>query len=491
MSLEQLQHRNALPQGFKLHEYEIHSVLGKSGGFGITYLATDTNLCQSVAIKEYLPSDLAIREGRDTVLAKSTGDEEAFQWGLSRFIEEARVLAKFNHTHIVRVIRYFEANGTAYMVMEYQEGQSLAEYLEKQEDKILNEEDLLCIALPLLDGLKKIHDEGFLHRDIKPNNIYIRHDKSPVLLDFGSARYAIGQKSRSITSIVTPGYAPLEQYDNQTTDQGPWTDIYALGGVMYCCIAGEPPPAATRRVIKDPINPAVKIGKGKYNRQLLKMIDWALKVDGEDRPRDIDIWKRTLAPLTPLKQNSSHSIPSHLDHHAVHAQESEIEGRWNVFTLFGIMAIILLASAGGVLVHQNEQLSQERTARLAAEKQVLELKAVQETHERARRKAERVIEQLRRFEINTPNAEQDTQRLKPKYYDIINVKIHDTLNMREFPGHKREKTGEISYDARCIQYLNKLYILNSRVWVMVEYQGKQGWVNSYFLDENTTCTTDS
>lgn len=190
--MEEQQHRNALPRGFKLFEYQIESVLGKPGGFGITYLATDSHLRQSVAIKEYLPTDFAIREGVSTVYVRSSSYEESFDWGLKCFIEEARVLAKFNHPNIVRVSRFFEAHGTAYMVMEYQKGQSLTDYLKQQ--RVLTEDELLAIVLPLLEGLKEIHLAGFLHRDIKPNNIYIREDKTPVLLDFGSARYAVGQK---------------------------------------------------------------------------------------------------------------------------------------------------------------------------------------------------------------------------------------------------------------------------------------------------------
>ncbi|OQW93073.1 MAG: hypothetical protein BWK79_13070, partial [Beggiatoa sp. IS2] len=243
--MEEQEHRNILPEGFLLQEYQIKSVLGKPGGFGITYLAKDTNLDQFVAVKEYLPTEFAIREGRSTVCIRSVSDKEAFEWGLKRFTEEAQVLARFKHPNIIWVLRFFRENGTAYMVMEYQEGENLAEYLKRL--KILPEGDLLAIILPLLDGLEAIHQAGLLHRDIKPNNIYIRKDKTPVLLDFGSARDAIGQTSKTITSIVSPGYAPLEQYDNDIGEHGPWTDIYALGAVMYCAIAGEAPPASTRR----------------------------------------------------------------------------------------------------------------------------------------------------------------------------------------------------------------------------------------------------
>jgi serine/threonine protein kinase len=290
-------HRNALPQGFRLQEYVIDSLLGH-GGFGITYLAKDTHLNQWVAIKEYLPNELAVREGVSTVYAKSTSDENAFQWGLQRFITEAQTLARFKHRNIVRVLRFFEAHGTAYMVMEYEDGDNLADYLN---DRSLTKEELLAIVLPLLDGLTQIHAEGFLHRDIKPNNIFIRHDGSPVLLDFGAARYAVGQKTTSLTSIVSPGYAPFEQYD-PNTPQGPWSDIYALGGVMYFAITGERPKEVVGRLKCDDMRRASDLCAGRYPVELLKAVDWALAVDEQARPQSVAEWREALLspPLAPV-----------------------------------------------------------------------------------------------------------------------------------------------------------------------------------------------
>jgi serine/threonine protein kinase len=282
-------HRNALPENFRLEEYLVDSVLGH-GGFGITYLAKDTNLEQWVAIKEYLPNDLAVREGQSTVYAKSTSDETAFGWGLERFIMEARTLAHFHHPNIVRVIRYFSANRTAYMVMEYIEGDSLSMRIKRQP---LNEEELLDLILPLLEGLEKVHAAGFLHRDIKPANIILRDDGSPVLLDFGAARLAIGQRTTDLTSIVTPGYAPFEQYDSKSP-QGPWTDIYSLGAVMYCAITGKAPPDVIGRYKRDNMPRAEEVGAGKYRLQILRAIDWALALDDEARPRTIPEWREAL-----------------------------------------------------------------------------------------------------------------------------------------------------------------------------------------------------
>ena len=239
---------HALPQGHRLQEYELVRVLG-FGGFGMTYLGFDHNLDKAVAIKEYLPSDIATRTADRSVAPQASEFRGDFQWGLERFLDEARTLARFDHRHIVKVYRFFEAHGTAYIVMEYAEGETLSAYLERK--GTLSEAELKGILYPLLDGLEAVHGADFLHRDIKPGNIVLRDvDGSPVLLDFGAARQAIGAKSRSVTSIVTPGYAPIEQYSSRG-HQGAWTDIYALGGVCYRALTGQVPDDATDRMRND------------------------------------------------------------------------------------------------------------------------------------------------------------------------------------------------------------------------------------------------
>ena len=282
-------HRQALPKGYRLHEYQLDRVLG-SGGFGLTYLGWDTSLDKPVAIKEYLPNDLAVRETDHSVMPKSHGDEDNFQWGLERFLDEARTLAKFKHPNIIAVYRYFEVHNTAYIVMEFAEGETLDEVLKRG---VLEEPRLLSVLMPLLDGLEEVHRGDFLHRDIKPGNIVIRPDGSPVLLDFGSARQAIGSRSRSITSVVTPGYAPIEQYSSRG-NQGPWTDIYALGAVVYKAVCGETPPDVTERVRHDPMRPASEVCRGKYSEPLLNSIDWALSVEEETRPQDVTSWRQLM-----------------------------------------------------------------------------------------------------------------------------------------------------------------------------------------------------
>ncbi len=291
------EHLNALPSGYQLHEYTVDKVLGV-GGFGITYLGKDTTLNLKVAIKEYLPNELAVRGADFQVLPKSSDCEETYFWGLDRFLQEARLLARFNHPNIVRVLRFFEANGTAYMMMQYEEGESLEEKLKKP-GAPPDEAYLQGILFPLLDGLKAMHDEGFLHRDIKPGNIYIRRgDGSPVLLDFGAARAQMRGKDQNMTAIVTPGYAPFEQYFTDGC-QGPWSDIYAFGAVVYKAITGKAPPEAASRVKKDTMAPAIEAGKGRYSDKFLRAVDWALQSDEKKRPQTIEDWQRALTSLNP------------------------------------------------------------------------------------------------------------------------------------------------------------------------------------------------
>ncbi len=289
-------HRDALTGGHRLHWYVIDKVLGQ-GGFGITYLARDENLHQPVAIKEYLPRDLAGRQHDDSVQPLSGEQGAQFLWGLERFISEARTLARFRHPNIVRVLTVFEENNTAYMVMEYEQGQGLHEIL--RERKTLQQKELEGILMPLLDGLEKVHVAGFIHRDIKPANIFIRGNGSPVLLDFGSARQALGEQTRTLTSLVSPGYAPFEQYTTKGEEkQGPWTDIYGLGATLYRAVTGRSPCDAVDRseallhTEHDDYVPCLEIGKGKYSDAWLRTIDHALAFRPQDRPQSIAEWRR-------------------------------------------------------------------------------------------------------------------------------------------------------------------------------------------------------
>ena len=282
---------HALPQGYRLQEYELVRVLG-FGGFGMTYLGFDHNLDKAVAIKEYLPSDIAIRTADRSVAPQASNFRGDFQWGLERFLDEARTLARFDHRHIIKVYRFFEAHGTGYIVMEYAEGETLSAHLERKGP--LQEAELKAILYPLLDGLEVVHGADFLHRDIKPGNIVLRDaDDSPVLLDFGAARQAVGAKSRSVTSIVTPGYAPIEQYSSRG-HQGPWTDLYALGGVCYRALTGDVPEDATDRMRDDPLVPVAQRCAGRASAAFLSAVDWALSVDEGARPQNVGAWREAM-----------------------------------------------------------------------------------------------------------------------------------------------------------------------------------------------------
>lgn len=280
------------PDTLLLNQYLIERVLGQ-GGFGVTYLARDVRLDMAVALKEYFASEIAVRDGNQ-IRPKSEVHRQQYTWGLTRFLEEARNLARFRHPNIVQVHNFFEDRGTAYMVMAYEEGDSLADILRKR--KTLPEQELCSITLPLLAGLDRLHSAGFIHRDIKPGNIYIRKDGSPVLLDFGAARQAIGEKTKSLTTMLTPGYAPFEQYYSSSKKQGPWTDIYSMAAVLYRSVTGKVPIHATDRSSAmlrneaDPLKLASELCKGNYSPGFLYAVDSALCVLEEERPHNVDTW---------------------------------------------------------------------------------------------------------------------------------------------------------------------------------------------------------
>jgi hypothetical protein len=254
-------------------------------------MAREVAIDRAVAIKEYLPSGIATREPKDSsVRPISSADAEEFEWGLDRFQKEAAVLVTFRHPNIVPVFRFFEANSTAYMVMEYQDGRSLAQILHS--GKKYSEQEIYDIIDPLIEGLERVHANNFLHRDIKPGNIYVREDGSPVLIDFGAARQAMGQRSQNLTRIFTPGYAPHEQYET-SGNQGPWTDIYAIGAVMYVMVADQPLVDALNRLSAqarkqpDPMTPAAEAARPGFSASLLATIDRSLAVMEDDRPQSI------------------------------------------------------------------------------------------------------------------------------------------------------------------------------------------------------------
>jgi len=293
----------ALPEGTELvGDYRIKRVLG-AGGFGITYLAEEIALGRLVTIKEYFPADFAARVGTINAAPRSQGCAEDFKWGLDRFISEAKTLARFVHPNIVGVYRYFLANDTGYMVIAFEEGASFKSWLARLK-RAPRQAELDRILTPLLEALEFVHRANFLHRDIAPDNIIIRTDGSPVLIDFGSARGEMISHSRTVSALVKPGYSPYEQYATTASKQGPWTDIYALGATLYHAITGKRPPDSPSRMVADEYIAAREAALSSYRASFLAAIDQALLLEVTERPQSIAAWRGTLLSPDPKRASA-------------------------------------------------------------------------------------------------------------------------------------------------------------------------------------------
>ena len=293
---------SALSGGTELAgDYRIERVLG-AGGFGVTYLAEEPALSRHVSIKEYFPADFATRSGTVGAVPRSENCASDYQWGLERFIEEAQTLAKFNHANIVKVHRTFKANNTAYMVLHFEEGQSLKAWL-KGLKRAPRQKELDAILAPLLDALETIHKANFLHRDIAPDNIIIRTGGDPVLIDFGAARgdIAAHSKTKTVSALVKPGYSPYEQYAETSRQQGPWTDIYALAATLYHAVTGKRPLDSPSRMLKDDMVPAREAAVGAYRATFLEAIQRGLALNIEARPQSVAQWRGALLAPEPEK----------------------------------------------------------------------------------------------------------------------------------------------------------------------------------------------
>jgi serine/threonine protein kinase len=289
-------HRQALAKGAVVGEdYEIERVLG-AGGFGITYLARDKSLGIQVAIKEYFPASLAFRDAGATVAASSDSDRDSYDWGLERFLAEARTLARLRHPNIVRVSRYFRENGTAYMVLGFVVGKDFEAWLGAR-GRRPTQKELDAIVGPLIDALEVVHKADVVHRDIKPANIYIqKSDGAPILLDFGAARQALGEQTRATASFVSPGYSPPESHLNDPAEQGPWTDIYGLAATLYRAVVGKAPAQTLSRLNRDTYRPlADEIDNpGDYRPGFLAAIDKGMALRRGDRPQSVGAWRAML-----------------------------------------------------------------------------------------------------------------------------------------------------------------------------------------------------
>ncbi|MGE0700038.1 MAG: serine/threonine-protein kinase, partial [Hyphomicrobiaceae bacterium] len=301
--------RSVLATGTLLDgSYRIERLLGV-GGFGITYMAHDERLNRPVALKEYFPSMLALRDAQGTVRAQDgERNKELFQWGLERFIEEARLLAQLEHPNIVRVNRVCEAYGTAYMVQEYIDGESLGHWLEALR-RPPTQSELDALVEPLLDALEVVHSHSMFHRDIAPDNILVRASGVPTLVDFGSARALVGKETQTLAAIVKPGYSPKEQYSTDLRVQGAWSDIYAFAATLYRAVSGSVPADALSRDVSDTMPRAAIIARGRYRQAFLNAIDMAMLPRPGDRPQSIKVWRAMMLDM-PAPQTKEPSPPS-------------------------------------------------------------------------------------------------------------------------------------------------------------------------------------
>ena len=292
----------ALPPGFQLDQYRIERQLSL-GGFSIVYLARDSH-GMAVAIKEYLPNSLALRKEGETEPQVSEEHRPAFRYGMKCFFEEGRSLAKLMHPNVVRVLNFFRANGTVYMVMQFERGRTLHDYIRKHRGEV-KEMLIRAVFARMLNGLREVHAHKLMHLDIKPSNIYLRNDGTPVLLDFGAARQTLMSDQPVLKPMYTPGYAAPEQYE-KGAQLGPWTDIYSVGASLHACIVGSPPPRADERTQQDTLQPVVKTQAGRYSRQLLELTDWCLHLDPQQRPPSVYALQKAL-----IHQDNAPERPEH------------------------------------------------------------------------------------------------------------------------------------------------------------------------------------
>ena len=408
----------ALQPGQMIGRYEIVSVLGQ-GGFGITYRARDVQLGREVAIKEYLPSALAIRQDGVTVLPRTTKMADDFGWGRDRFVTEGRTLASLHRaTAIVHVFDYLEANGTAYIVMELLSGETLEERIAKNGK--LSAEEVDRILWPLLDGLEQVHGAGFLHRDIKPANILLDATGNPTLIDFGASRAAMAGRSTALTAIFTPGYAAAEQMTS--AKQGPWTDIYGLSATLYHAIAGKTPPGAFDRMLSDTYEPLSQIKPAGFSPGVLAGIDAGLAVVASDRPQSIAGWRPILgmteAPAADATVAIGKAVPEvrHVSTLPPPAASGAASGRTGLWMALAVVVLALLGGGGYYAMRgpdpetiKARQAAEEAEARqLKAEEEAAKLRI--ENEQRLKAEAER----LKTEEVAAARQRQETAEAAAK-----------------------------------------------------------------------------
>jgi serine/threonine protein kinase len=437
--------RGTLPAGTRLRNYELMSVLGH-GGFGITYYARDTTLGREVAVKEYLPTSLALRENGTTVVPRSTQLAEDFIWGRERFLEEARILATLEGVpSIVRVYDYLEANGTAYMVMGLARGETLDQRLKR--DKQLAPAVIERMLERLLGGLEEVHKAGFLHRDVKPANIILDAKDNPTLIDFGASRAAMADRTAAMTAIFTPRYAAAEQLTSDK--QGPWTDIYSVSATLYHSITGRAPPSSLERALNDTYEPLAGLSLAGFSAGTLQGIDAGLALRAKDRPQSIAVWRDVLSateasdsdatvvrrvkpgavpkpspptPKTPDPAPKTTAPPAPPSTRSEPSQMLAIAGKNRIKLFAGVMVAILLLAGGGYLVFATKSapspapLGDQKTdgrdaaAKAQAERQRAEQAAKQKAEAEAQQKAAAEAQQKAAAEAQRKAAAEAQQR---------------------------------------------------------------------------------
>ena len=488
----------ALPDGHQLKEYRIEDVIG-SGGFGITYKALDTQLDKTVAIKEYLPNEFAVRTDATTVQPKSTADQDDYQWGLTRFLDEARTLARFEHPNLNHVHRYFEDNNTAYLVLEYIEGETLSTLLKREGQ--LETSRLERLVAELLSGLDEVHGAGYVHRDVTPSNIMFRANGSSVLLDFGAARQVLGQRSKNITSILTHGYAPIEQYDPKGDDIGPWTDIYALGMVAYRCVSGinetEFIDAVTRARLArkgkqdQDMMPAVEVGRGHYPSSLLKAIDWAIKVEEEDRPQNVAAIKEMIAG-DEVSDNALDAVPVDKPAKQPIKQPSspKSEQFWIWFWVVAVVPLFVFI----VWSAKVERDGREETERVESERGEDATRIAQAERERREKARRAQIERERREEARRVQLERE-QREEARRAQLEREQREEATRRAQAERKRREEAERVATAQRCSNfYIHEDYTKVLK-WCRLaanrgdaESQNNLGWMyqNGYGVIQNDT-----
>ena len=279
-----------LQEGAIVENYRIMRLIA-AGGFSFVYLAQDENE-SPVVIKEYLPSTLALRTDGAATPRIPEADQQAFVFGMKCFFEEGRALAHLSHTNVVRVLNFFRANETVYLVMRYERGRTLQEHIQQRRG-LLEEEWMRATFAQLLNGLREVHTQKLLHLDIKPGNVYLRNDGTPLLIDFGAARQTLSNEGIKLAPTFTPGFASPEQHARRE-HLGPWSDIYSVGATLYACFAAAAPQSAERRLEKDQLVPARRVWAGKYSAALLDIIDWCLRLDHLERPQSVFALQKAL-----------------------------------------------------------------------------------------------------------------------------------------------------------------------------------------------------